>query len=865
MKSSGLLFLLLLLANPVKAATIPVGGPDGCSLANAIRSANDDASRGNCTAGNGTDIIVTPDNWSVSLDGRLPTIDSSLFIRTETDSGLLTISGSNQHQIMRVSGSDTTLTLERVALIDSNTGSGSGRGVAAINIRDASVFIFDSEFRDNQGDSTSAIWVEDGVLGLDQVQVSSSSSQHFVTAIASSVSILDTALVRNYLSGSLEPMLIARDQSDLDIDNSLFDSDSGIEVNASSASLINSTVTGAGRTSIPSGIEVINTSTLFLGHATLDRRLKANNAILSLVNSFIDACSISNSNFILNTGNFNRSDNCLGDGDGFSGLLPLTDNGGPTQTRALPLNSGLIDAADQAFCQANDQRGVERIGLCDIGAYELATTADIETTLNISPSAPYISDQTIAAVLQVTNNGPGLATSIDIDLDTTRVSIQAIESSACTNFPCQISSMVAGQTLSFFIELRVGDSVNNNFEIEASALSTPSSVHQDLDEASTSSNNRASFIAPISPGADILVDMALITPPPYSIGQVLSYQAVIKNSGPQTATGVDFDLVLENMDIQSFGGCTSSSGLSCNVANIANEGSRTIMVETKTTATPFDAIATVSADQIDIDLDNNVDALNNGGGITTTDISVEMALLTPPPRYSDQILQYEITLFAQQAASGLQLDFDFPDAGFADIEGCVGFPCDLAFDLNTGQSTTLTALFFAPFGPVERTFSVTVIPAQTETDLSNNTAAITTTFVAAADIRSSLTLVTQPPYVSGQDIVYDLVISNDWVSDANNVEIDLLPENLSLQTVIGQQCQTISCLLDQLDRFAEENITLVYRILGSGEFDLQASAFADEFDPQENNNIDNSNNGGIADQDVVFDQIFNGNFESEEF
>ncbi|HYZ79352.1 MAG TPA: PxKF domain-containing protein [Gaiellaceae bacterium] len=53
-------------------------------------------------------------------------------------------------------------------------------------------------------------------------------------------------------------------------------------------------------------------------------------------------------------------------------LGPLADNGGPTQTMALPSGSPAIDAAVLANCPATDQRGVSRPqgGGCDIGAYE---------------------------------------------------------------------------------------------------------------------------------------------------------------------------------------------------------------------------------------------------------------------------------------------------------------------------------------------------------------------------------------------------------------------------------------------------------------------------------------------------------------
>ncbi|HZI63819.1 MAG TPA: choice-of-anchor Q domain-containing protein, partial [Thermoanaerobaculia bacterium] len=60
------------------------------------------------------------------------------------------------------------------------------------------------------------------------------------------------------------------------------------------------------------------------------------------------------------------------------GLGNLSENGGPTPTRALLPGSPAIDAGDPAApggptaCAAADQRLVERSGRCDIGAFEVS-------------------------------------------------------------------------------------------------------------------------------------------------------------------------------------------------------------------------------------------------------------------------------------------------------------------------------------------------------------------------------------------------------------------------------------------------------------------------------------------------------------
>lgn len=53
-------------------------------------------------------------------------------------------------------------------------------------------------------------------------------------------------------------------------------------------------------------------------------------------------------------------------------ILPLANNGGPTATMGLLTNSPAINHGVAEFCPPFDQRGTNRIGICDIGAFELA-------------------------------------------------------------------------------------------------------------------------------------------------------------------------------------------------------------------------------------------------------------------------------------------------------------------------------------------------------------------------------------------------------------------------------------------------------------------------------------------------------------
>jgi hypothetical protein len=89
-----------------------------------------------------------------------------------------------------------------------------------------------------------------------------------------------------------------------------------------------------------------------------------NTGTMSLNNSIV-ANSPKGANIVSDA--FSDSHNLIGND---IALGPLADNGGPTQTMALPAGSPALDAADAALAPATDQRGLARDPQPDIGAFE---------------------------------------------------------------------------------------------------------------------------------------------------------------------------------------------------------------------------------------------------------------------------------------------------------------------------------------------------------------------------------------------------------------------------------------------------------------------------------------------------------------
>lgn len=115
--------LLLALENaPAQAATIKVGG--GCTLVNAINSANSDSSVGGCTAGSGADIINLPkgaqiltavDNSTYGVTG-LPVITTDITIQGN-NSFIERANAAPQFRLLAV-GPSGTLTINKTKLLN---------------------------------------------------------------------------------------------------------------------------------------------------------------------------------------------------------------------------------------------------------------------------------------------------------------------------------------------------------------------------------------------------------------------------------------------------------------------------------------------------------------------------------------------------------------------------------------------------------------------------------------------------------------------------------------------------------------------------------------------------------------------------
>lgn len=849
---------LALGAGSTWAANINIG-PNGCSLADAIAAANVNAPVGNCAAGSGADFIIAPDGWVVTLQADLPTIASDMTIRSASPAGVFYILGNGDRRVLRITGNNTNVTLRRLEIGGGRTTSSDGAG---IRIDNATVRIEDSTIINN--DATNAIgdgiYVNDGDLTLYRTAVRANGNQG-VSARDSSVHIIESTF---HFNSEIEfGYGLSVSGGSLLVERSLFDEFVGITGGQTVAQIENSTFTYLGGEGyIPSAFRFSTATTLTLNHVTTTTLLRMVDSFLSASNSFLGPCELFSTPVLLDTGNTSRMGNCLDNFGIGPTLLPLADNGGPTLTKAIAdADSEAINGGDPAHCQALDQRGEARGATCDIGAYEATGFADVGVSGSIEPDGPYVGGQSVVYFAAIENYGPGVATNVRVDLASSQAFIDSVNSPFCTAIPCVVSNIQPGQRLLIPIEMTFGNHLGGPYSIQLTAEATANSAHIDENPA----NDASSLAGPLSAGADMAVTMNLVTSGPYSIGQALQYQATVRNFGPQTANGIQLEFAPEGLTGVTFSGCTSVSGLVCNTANIGSGGGRLITIQGTVSAAQFNAVATVSATQVDINADNNVDDLGNGGGVTTSDIAVTASLIDVAPYYSLQYIRFQIVIAAgSNPASNIRLDYEFPGSEYIDIQGCATFPCVIPA-LAANSQLTLLAQFFAPIalpGLSETlNFRAWAFPGQQDPSPGNNEAVVSAPLLPTADMNAQLNLLTPPPYYVGQELAYSLRVANGGVNDATSINVGLSAQNLILVSTFGTLCQAMNCAIARLNAFDEENITLVLRINGAGAFDLTATAFADEHDSVPANNTDSIGNGGVAVQPPNGDVIFADGFD----
>jgi CSLREA domain-containing protein len=328
----------------------------GTSLREAITFANADG---------GAFIITFAVSGTISLGGtQLPTITSDLTI-TGPAAGL-TIDAHGASRILQVSAG-VTVGLSGLTLADGSANLGGGvYNAGSLSLTNCTLSGNSAAY----GGGIDNI----GTLALTNSTLTGNSASGVGGGINNHRGTL--ALTNSTLSGNsarsgggiFSDGTLALTASTLTGNSALY---GGGIWNGGTLSVTNSTLTGNGgpyENRALSGGGIRNSGTLSVTNSTLTGNSANvgggvfNVGSMSLNNSIV-ANSPSGGDL---SGSYTGGHNLFGS----VALKPLADNGGPTETMALPTGSPAIGAADPALAPATDQRGFARDAHPDIGAFE---------------------------------------------------------------------------------------------------------------------------------------------------------------------------------------------------------------------------------------------------------------------------------------------------------------------------------------------------------------------------------------------------------------------------------------------------------------------------------------------------------------
>lgn len=471
-------------------------------------------------------------------------------------------------------------------------------------------------------------------------------------------------------------------------------------------------------------------------------------------------------------------------------------------------------------------------------------TADISLVKDLITAGPFTLGDSIDYTITISNDGPSAATDINVTDVPSNLTITGVSGSGCAAFPCTIANLAAGDATVIHVTATItaGGTFNNT------ATATPAEPDPDPTDNTDEDGDV------VSPAAELSLTKTLSTAGPYSAGGTVSFDIVVSNGGPSTATNVQVTDTPSNFDITTVSG-SGCAALPCTIPSLVSGATTTITVTgTITAAGEFGNSATVTGDQEDPDPTNNTD---EDGSITaaSADVSVVKTLDTAGPYTVGDSITYLITVSNAGPSTATDvLVTDTPANLVIDSvsgAGCTAFPCTIP-SIGVGANAILTvSATITGAGPFSNT--ATVDATEPDPDPTDNDDDDGDTATGSADLAVQKILTTAAPYASGDAVQFTILVTNNGPSSATNVVVTDTPANVTITSVAGSGCAAFPCSIPTLAAGDSTTIEVAGTITASGDFGNSTTVDADEPDPDltDNTDEDGSTTGAAADVSVV--------------
>lgn len=604
----------------------------------------------------------------------------------------------------------------------------------------------------------------------------------------------------------------------------------------------------------------------------------------------VNQCSPDSSNRITSLGhNIDSGSTCnlgaTGDQPGVNPQLAalLPNQGGPTAVHVPNPGSPVIDAGDNGACPSLDQRAFPRPAdgngdttqQCDIGAVEATPpgidVADLALVIIDSPD-PVAVNTPLTWTAVVTNQGPQAATGVNLAF-TLPGGVNGAAAANCaingTAVDCGLGTLQPGDSIVRTISANPAtngtltasatatSNQNDPNPANNTALEVTTEVYAPTDVTITTSASTTGIVVPAGGGTDTTGTIndgdTIIAGQPFTYTLTIGSQpaaannVVITNTLPPTVT--------VNSHSTSTGSCVlSSQVLTCNLGNLpAGNAVATIaivvtpnqrgLIANRTTAN-FDGAFITSAprDEFSINVDTRAELSVSMSGIPGTvlvgaDLGYNTIVRNNGPSPASAV-QLVFNLDATLEYNGVTAN------GWNCAQDSGTVTCTRATLAVNAQSTI--TVFASPPSAGQIISVATVAGDDTDVNLTNNTASVTTTvetgIVLAPNL--SVSLSDNPdPVIADSNVAYTAVISNIGTDAAANVTVNFsIPANatyVSGSFGCAQNGDFVACEIGQLNAQQNASVVMTVRTGQSGEIETTATALDSQGrDPDLTNNSD---------------------------
>ena len=455
-------------------------------------------------------------------------------------------------------------------------------------------------------------------------------------------------------------------------------------------------------------------------------------------------------------------------------------------TLGLTLINTISNAQDQIDSNLSQDDNSETISV---------TNSDLEVIKTVSNQSP-LEGEAIIYTIKVKNNGPNDATGVVItDILPNGVSYVGHftnegtynQGSGLWTIGGVLNGAVA--TLTINVSVDAGTTHNN-------ITNNTSNLRADQADPKTSNNIGSVTITPGSTIDLSLTKKVLGNNLSPKVGDVITFEIVIANDGPNLASGIEVrDLLptgLKFVKYNSSSTYNSNTGV-WNVGSLNKDNNKILFIEAEvlTTGSYTNCIEVIKADQVDADSTPN-------NGITSED-DYACVILTPESQSDLEVtslvvgnnitpivgdnISFEIILKNNGPihATNVELTNVIPTGySFVSATSTNGVFNEntglwIINKINLGETETLLILVRVNSTGVYENCSEVTKSDQIDAVLTNNKSCVTTTPVSIADLELKMHVNEDKPLVNS-NIEFTLTITNKGPSNANNVLItDVLP------------------------------------------------------------------------------------------